>query len=338
MKVYDVLKEYKALLDEGIITEEEFEKKKKELLALPDFGEEEETQGKIEDERNALEEHRRKLKEASLEEKRKHLEQLEEEERQRNAEREQEEKPVDAEWEPAEESDYFCGETGEGRKKKTKLLGIIIAAIIIVLLILIIVVKTGKPNYEWPKSGLATSIPEPSQKKGEIYSNDNTMFDINLYRVSEDDYSAYVQECMDSGYTVEADDETADYGAYNEDKDRYIEINYYDYNSEMSVTVHAPDKWTDIYWPSSKVVKNLPKPKNLYGAINWDYSDSFSVDIANVSEAEFQDYIDECMKAGYNVDYDRNDDSYYADNKAGVNLSVSYEYFDVMNISVRMED
>ena len=39
--MYDALKEYKRLLEEGILTEEEFEKKKRELLNLPDLKAEE---------------------------------------------------------------------------------------------------------------------------------------------------------------------------------------------------------------------------------------------------------------------------------------------------------
>ena len=97
--MYDMLKEYKLLLDEGAITKEEFEKKKRELLGLPDLEEEkrqiieqkrkeeEARQKAIRDAELAELEKQRKLEEAKLEQQRKLEEaKLEEQARQRKLE------------------------------------------------------------------------------------------------------------------------------------------------------------------------------------------------------------------------------------------------------------
>lgn len=346
--MYDALKEYKSLLDEGVITEDEFEKKKRELLGMPDKEEqqrvinqkrkeEEERQKALIEEKRLEAEHKRKLEEAQMAE-REHQRKLEEA---KLAEQEHQRKLE-------EEKRRAREEKKAAKKGRGKIIGIVVAAI--VLIVGIITVMNGMSDkdsvdttdynavYEWPESALANSVPKPTIETGEIKNDHDTMFDFSLYQAIVDDYLKYVEECKESGY-IDVDEESSTYyRAYNEDGDRYVNIEYREDDSEIYVAVRAPEKWADIYWPKSELAKTLPVPEKLYGIVNWDESDNWDVDIANVSVAEFNAYIDKCIEAGYNLDYSRDDKSFSAENASGNELDIRYEYFNVMNIDVEIAE
>lgn len=362
MNMYEKLKEYKALLDEGIITEAEFEKKKRDFLGMPDKEEEKriaeenrlkeiEHQKKIEEDKKREAEHKRKLVEYELAE-REHKRKLEEaklleEEKKRKAEEEKRieiEKKKDQQEKQKDEKQIEELPT-KGKSKK----GVVIAIILVVIIGIVgVIVGTGysgyidttnyNATYDWPDSGLAKIVPEPTIKKGKINNDNDTFFDFYLYKTTVDDFLEYVNACKESGYTdVEKETGTL-YQAYNEDGDRYVDIEYYEHNSEIYVVVRTPEEWNDIRWPKSELAGTIPVPKELYGKITWDYSDSLDVDIANISENEFNDYIDECIKAGYDIDYSRDETSFSAKNKDGNELDIWYRHFDVMNIDLESDD
>lgn len=353
--MYDMLKEYKALLDEGVITEAEFEKKKRELLGMPDkeaqqrlFEQnkkaEEEHQKKIEEEKRIAAEHQRKLEADRIAE-REHQRKLEEAklaEQKRKAKIE-EEKRLEAERRKKEKEEKKAAKKGKGKI-------VIFAIIAIVVVVGAVFLINGMSNsgyvdttnynavYEWPESGLANSVPKPVVETGEINNDHDTMLDFYLYKTTAEDYLAYVQACKDSGYTVVEEDSGTYYRAYNEAGDRYVDIEYYDDDDKIYVVVRAPEQWADIYWPKSELAKTLPVPEKLYGIVNWDDADSLDVDIANVTVAEFNAYIDKCIEAGYDVDYSRDENSFSAENIDGNELDIWYEYFNVMNIEADLAD
>lgn len=346
--MYDALKEYKSLLDEGVITEDEFEKKKRELLGMPDKEEqqriinqrqkeEEERQKAFREEKRLEAEHKRKLEETQTAE-REHQRKLEEA---KLAEQERQRKP--------EEEKMGAREEKKAAKKgRGKIIGIVVAAIVLIVGIIITMnvmtdrgyIDTTDYNaaYEWPERGLANSIPKPTIETGEISNDSDTFFGFYLYQATADDYLKYMEECKESGYTNVDEESGRYYRAYNEDGDRYVNIEYHEDDNEIYIAVRAPEKWADIYWPKSELAKTLPVPEKLYGIVNWDESDNWDVDIANVSAAEFNAYIDKCIEAGYNVDYSRNDKSFSAENASGNKLDIQYEYFNVMNIDVEIAE
>ena len=193
-------------------------------------------------------------------------------------------------------------------------------------------------TYEWPHSGLAASVPKPANNNGEISTDDETSFTFYIYNATWDDYDSYVKACKERGFT-EVDEKSGDfYSAYNIEGDRHISVDYYEDDKELFVEVNAPETWSEIYWPKNKLGKSLPEPENLYGIVNSDYSDRFDLDIANVSVQQFNQYIDQCIDAGYDVDYRRYEDSFSAKNKDGYELDIDYELFNVMSISADMPE
>lgn len=78
----------------------------------------------------------------------------------------------------------------------------------------------------------------------------------------------------------------------------------------------------------------LPIPSSTVGELHWDDSDSFRVDIGNTTKEDFEAYISECMEAGFYVDYEKDNDSYFAYDSAGIYLSIYYEEGNMIEIQI----
>ena len=89
-----------------------------------------------------------------------------------------------------------------------------------------------------------------------------------------------------------------------------------------------------ISWPSTGIADNLPQPKSDVGIISTDSTDTFSAYVGNTSLDDFNDYVDKCLDGGFDIDYSRYDESFYAENKAGDNLTVTFEGNNTMYINV----
>ena len=81
-----------------------------------------------------------------------------------------------------------------------------------------------------------------------------------------------------------------------------------------------------INWSELEVGDKLPAPKKLNGEVLSDSSESLSLNMYNVSEKDFNDYVKECKNAGYTVDiaYESLSSMYEAFNEEGYNLYLSY--------------
>lgn len=82
----------------------------------------------------------------------------------------------------------------------------------------------------------------------------------------------------------------------------------------------------NLNWSELELGNKLPKPKKLDGEILSDNSEYLSLEMNNVSEEDFNDYMKECKNAGYNVDiaYESLGSMYEAFNEEGYNLYLSY--------------
>ncbi len=207
---------------------------------------------------------------------------------------------------------------------------IIIAVIILSTIITFAVTKKG--GFEWPSSGIATVIPNPQAKKGKIIINDEDHFLATVNSYNEDEYNSYLENCKKYGFTIDADSSSG-YDAYN--KDGYkISLFYISSKEDLSIEVEAPMEYEEIVWPEIGAGSMLPQPKSDIGKITSDTEDTFIAYISNTDKKDFTEYIKACQKAGFNTDYNKGDDYYYADNKDGYHLSLNYEGNQIMFVKI----
>lgn len=85
----------------------------------------------------------------------------------------------------------------------------------------------------------------------------------------------------------------------------------------------VPNQQT-YHWPTSALAKKLPKPKSDRGEVTTDSDTILSVDVRKTTQADFEDYIEQCREKGFTVDYGRSSTSYSAETEEKYELSLYY--------------
>ena len=98
-------------------------------------------------------------------------------------------------------------------------------------------------------------------------------------------------------------------------------------NSDSSIEMTA------LEWPTSDIGKLIPTPQSNVGNVSWEHSDGFSIYVGETSRDDYDAYVKECVKRGFDVDYRKGNNYYYADNKDGFSLSLNYDN-DVMHVRI----
>jgi hypothetical protein len=84
------------------------------------------------------------------------------------------------------------------------------------------------------------------------------------------------------------------------------------------------EKFGEFEWPSSELIDLLPVPESNFGEIVNEGSDYFYVYVGNTTREQYNAYVDACIANGFTVDYDKDEDHYFASNTDGINLYLRY--------------
>lgn len=189
----------------------------------------------------------------------------------------------------------------------------------------------------WADMILGDILPQPPKDRGVVHTNsqDNLWVDIN--RISEKQYAEYTESCKDSGFTIDGDSGSTHYSAYNESGNK-LDLNYNESDKIMTIDLSAPMEFSKINWPESEAGKLLPVPKSLMGNFSYEQEDGFSVYISGMTKDDYNDYVTECSEKGFNADYDKSDGYYSAKNADGWDITVKYEGFNIISISISAPD
>lgn len=189
--------------------------------------------------------------------------------------------------------------------------------------------KVEPAEIEWPEDGISKVLPKPKAKRGEIGVNFDDVFSEHIKISSKDDFDKYVKECKNKGFTIEAEEKSDDYVAFNNEGYK-LHLYYYDSNKSYDIDLNAPIKIGTLNWPKSGTATLLPTPESDKGNITDDSSNCFMAYVGDTTVADLKSYANECKKLGFDVNYNNGDDFYYADNKKGDSLHISYNGFNIM--------
>ena len=209
----------------------------------------------------------------------------------------------------------------------------VIAAVALIAIISAISGGKGKgEKIEWSKIELRDQLPEPPSNKGTLFENSDEEFWVSLDGVSDDQYNDYLDACVDKGFTVDADKSSYSYKAYNADG---YSLDMSHIGDGLSITLKAPMNFGSITWPSSTVGNMLPAPKSTTGKFSYEHDDSFFVYVGETSKADYDQYVADCSANGFNIDYDKGDTYYRADNADGYHISLKYEGNNIMAVEIK---
>lgn len=189
--------------------------------------------------------------------------------------------------------------------------------------------------FVWSDMLLGDILPEPPVNKGDIHNNSTNELWINIEDVSNSQYAQYVKACRDKGFTIDEESGFSDsFKAYNDQGYRLS----LEYIFSLEIHLEAPMQLDNISWPDSTAGKLLPVPKSTIGKFSSESDDGFSVDVGNTSKDDFAAYVSACSDNGFNIDYDKGDTYYYADNADGWHISLTYEGGNIMSIDIDSPD
>lgn len=211
---------------------------------------------------------------------------------------------------------------------------------VLLLIPVLLLAACGQPEkLEWPNQGICTVLPVPDAKYGTIGLQLEDSFSADLIRCTLDDYTAYVTDCKDAGFTIDSEDQGDDYRAYNSDGYE-LRVYYSDYSEEISIRLDAPKFEPDetYAWPAIGLATMIPQPESRIGSISIDSSSRFYAYIGETTPEDYNVYVDHCIEYGFDVDHNRGEIVFTADNEHGDSLRVEYEGFQTMSISIYAAD
>lgn len=77
-------------------------------------------------------------------------------------------------------------------------------------------------------------------------------------------------------------------------------------------------------WESIEMGELIPEPATCYGEIYWNFEDSLSITLCDVSKDEYRDYINRCTQMGFIVEAQNVNNRYKAFNRDGYEIILSY--------------
>lgn len=89
-------------------------------------------------------------------------------------------------------------------------------------------------------------------------------------------------------------------------------------------------------WPVSGIALQVPQPKSNKGEITYNDDDKFWVEVRNVSQERYENYINDCKDRGFTIDSEKNSYSYDAYNNDGYHLELTY-YSSSDNLYIHVE-
>ncbi len=216
-----------------------------------------------------------------------------------------------------------------------------LASMVAILLIIPFVMFIGVlhrsyDKYVWPQNNLTAMLPKPKSEYGGIETDIADQFIINIGKVKDDDYNTYVEECMESGFSLRIERSEYEYRTFKayDESGAELELRFFPHLNEMQISITTFKEFYELTWPERGLFALLPEPEATKGIINSEDEDSISVLIANTPVTEFNKYVDACIEAGFAEDIFKTEESFSAEHIDGVNIIINYHVSDVMEILV----
>lgn len=172
----------------------------------------------------------------------------------------------------------------------------------------------------------------PKGNKGQISSNNEKELILNIPNITPKDYEEYIKQCR-KNFNIDERLVSGSFEAY--DKDNYrLMLEYYEQRKTLKIYVISPRKNPEIKWPNTELAKTIPEIKSKSGIVGRTNQKELQLTIQNTTKADFAEYIERCKAAGYNLNSDQKEDSYFAKDAQGNTLSLKYRSGREMSIIV----
>ena len=185
----------------------------------------------------------------------------------------------------------------------------------------------------WKDFVLGENLPDFKYDKAEIVWDTENVLLLYFYDTNKEKYKSYVEECKAFGYTIDQDNSSLNFMAYNKEG-YHLHLQYWDDESNKKITIDLdnPVKKNPIIWPYSELVKNVPIPENLVGEVYMESDKEYAVSLTDVEPEYFTEYVSQCQRNGFNIDYSKSDTYFSAKDKNGTSITIEYKGFNTLSI------
>lgn len=104
----------------------------------------------------------------------------------------------------------------------------------------------------------------------------------------------------------------------------YFVVSFNSCASSQSSESKVEYEYNRLNWPDSELASKLPKPESEYGKIIWDRATSLNVEVAKISDDQFENYVSQCKSNGFTRDYSKTEKDFSAYDSELYYLSLSY--------------
>lgn len=231
-------------------------------------------------------------------------------------------------------------------KKKSKVLWLgrmhIIAFLTALLLVIPYVSQFGvtepeADEFDWNEIILRDNLPEPASKKGNVYINSKESFSVHIYKTSVFQYNKYISECEKSGYVTDSEKTDTSFLAYNNDG-YFLKLEYDSKLKKMSLSLQSPIELNTLIWPESEIANVIPKVRSNTGKIESDDENGFVAYVGNTPFEQYNDYVLQCEKAGFDRDVVKTDKTFCAKNSSKYSMKLEYLGGNIFRITVYMPE
>ncbi|MGN0491994.1 DUF6591 domain-containing protein [Ruminococcus sp.] len=188
-------------------------------------------------------------------------------------------------------------------------------------------------KHDWADELLINCLPKPQSDKYELLDNTDEYLSVDVYEISKTEFLDYVKSCKEAGFTVETEVSDTSFFAYNQEGYK-LNIDYNASEEKMHISVEAPVEMSNIQWSDFNVNKIIPTPKSKTGIIEQDDEDGLKAYIGKTSISDYNEYVNECIKSGFNVDSDKSEKSFSAKNSEDYSLKIEYKGNSVVYIDL----
>ena len=199
------------------------------------------------------------------------------------------------------------------------------------------------PEIVWDSIVLKDKLPELKGRRGDVVTNNKDSLSIYVHDISWEIYDQYAKDCKERGYTIDVKDTGSSYKAYNSEGYK-VSLSYDGYRQEYNIALRKPltEGMKENAWISTEVSKVIPEPESKYGRVSWEGNTYYYYYAGNTSKEAYAKYADLLIKSGFDKSYLSGEDGKYykgdeyfsAQNEEGYSVSVTYEGFNVMYISI----
>ena len=211
--------------------------------------------------------------------------------------------------------------------KKDKKLNLLLIALIIIIIFIIIFLLVDTDKYNYSDILLKDFMIEPESKYGKIELNNEYMLSLKVNKINKTKYDNYINKIKELGYTKEVIEDDKSFYGKNE------------YNFEIKVQYNNRKMIIELKEPLFNIVnhdlaKVIPSIDSSYGTKLIDDGKELSLIVCNIDKTKYKKYVDLSIEKGFNIDLDKQDNTYYALNNENYSLRINYLDKNIMKITL----